>query len=435
MVNSVNAGLASYLAYLQSQTQQQTPQSAAASLLTPSGTTNQSSAYTLSLGQQQAGSSLLGYSSLGKLVSQVSSALGSMDSLNPAVTATAGDGSPLQQSFAVSVAQLAQAQSVTTPSYADADQSVMSPGTLTIQAGNRSPTDGSFIHSAGSVTVAITDGSLNGIASAINGAKNGITASVVAAADGGYQLQLTGETGAAAGFSLSGIDALAFDPSNPAASAVSETQNAADAQFSVNGGPIQTSLSNKAVPIAPGVTADFSTTGSMTVSVPLGLTQANGAAQTLVSNVNALLAGLSQMTGGTGQLSGDTGVAGGLGKVLQQVLGQSLPAGTLAGIGITTQSDGSLAVDSATLQAAYSKDPAGTRAVLDQASTAVQSSLSHNAGAAGQIQSQMQVLLASLTQTTSLLSYLDGTAANQDPTSSLASLLGGGAQPSGQTSA
>lgn len=428
MVNSINGDLASYLAYLQSQNQSPTPQSAAASPATPSAANGQNSAYTLSLGQQQTDSSLLGYSSLGKLVNQVSSALGSMDSLDPPVTASMGNGSPLQQNFAVSVTSLAQAQTVTSPIYASADQSVIPPGILTVQAGSISPDSGSFVSSANPVTVTITDGSLNGVAGAINAAKNGITATVVAAAGGGYQLQLTGETGAAAGFSLSGIPALAYDPSNPAGSSVTETQSAADAQFSVDGGPTLTSQSNSGVAIAQGITADFTTTGAMTVSVPFGLAQANGAAQTLVSNVNALISGMGYMTGSGGPLSGDTGVAGGLGKAIDQVLGQSFAAGTLAGIGITTQSDGSLAVDSAALQSAYGKDPNGTRAVLDQASTAVRTALSSGAGAAGQIHSQMQVLAASLTQTTSLLSYLDGSASGQGTTPSLSDLLGGASQ-------
>lgn len=427
MVNSINGDLASYLAYLQSQSQPQTPQNAAASLLAATTTaTTPSSAYTLSLGQQQAGGSLLGYSSLGKLVNQVSSALGAMDSLNPVVSGTMGDGSPLQVSHDVSVTQLAQAQTVTSASFAGADQSVIPAGTLTVQAGSSASTDGGFIPSASPVSLAINGGSLNDVAGAINSAKIGITASVVSATDGGYQLQLTGETGAAAGFSLSGIAALAFDPANPAASAMSETQAAADAQYSVDGGASQTSLSNQGVAIAPGVTADFTTTGSMTVSTPFGLAQANGAAQVLVNNVNTLLSGMGQLTGSSGQLSGDTGVTGSLGKALGQLLGQSFPAGTLSGIGISTASDGSLTIDPAALQSAYSKDPGATRALLDQVSAGVQGLLSGGAGAASQIQAQMQSLVASLTQTTSMLDYLDGSASGQGALSSLNGLLTGG---------
>ena len=433
MINTVNANLASYLAYLQSQNQQQTPQSTAASQLSPSAATEQSSAYTLSLGQQQTDNSLLGYSSLGKLVNQVASALGSMDNMDPAVTATSGNGSPLQQNYAVSVTQLAQAQTIVTPSYASADQSVIPAGTLTVQAGSSSSANGNFIPTASPVSVTITDGSLNGVANAINSAKNGLTAAVIAAPGGGFQLQLTGESGAAAGFSLNGIAALAFDPTNPSATAVTETQTAADAHFSVNGGPLQTSLSNSGVSIAQGITADFTTTGDMTVSVPFGLAQANGAAQTLVNNVNALLNGLSYMTGSTGPLSGDTGVAGGLGKAIDQVLSRSFPAGSLAGIGITSQSDGSLALDSAALQSAYSQNPTGTRDVLDQVSTAVQTMLSNSAGAAGQIQSQMRAVEQSLSQTTSLLSYLDGSGSNQGATPSLSDLLGSGSAAASTT--
>jgi len=412
-INGINSS--SQLSTLLKQLQQAAQTTASQSSSSSSASTA-NSAYSLSLGQSQADTSLLGYSSLGKLINQTDQALAGMDQANPSVTATLGDGSGLQQTYAVNVSQLAQPQISTSQSYPSASQTIFGAGTLTIQAGAYSANGGSFTASRSPVSIPVTDGSLNGIASAINKANDGITATVVKASDGGSQLQLTGQSGADAGFQIGGIAALG--------SSLQLTQASTDAEYSVNGGATQTSPTNSGVSIGQGATADLTTTGPMTVSVPFGLSMANGAAQTLVSSVNSLVNSLSQLTGKSGQLSGDTGVAGSLSKALSQALTTS-GGNALAAIGITTQSDGTLAIDQSTLQQAYTSNPTGTRATLDKVSTAIQTLLSGNGGAATQIKSEMQTLANSLTQTSSLLSYLNGSGTSQSSSSSLSGLLGG----------
>ena len=425
-INGINSS--STLASLLLQVQQTTQQSATPS---PSSPLNASPAYTLSLGQQQADTSLLVYGSLGKLVNQADTALANMDRNNPSVTATQGDGSTLQQSYLVNVMQLAQAQTLTSQSYSSPSQSVIPTGTLTIQNGSYSSANGDFSVSGNPLNISITDGSLNGVVSAINSARSGVAASVIQTADGSYQLQLTGPTGAANAFQLSGIDALGFTPATPSTTGLAATQNAADAQYTVNGGNVQTSSTNSGVAIDQGVTADFTATGAMTVNAPFGLSQTNGAAQIFVKNLNNLLTNLSQMTGSNGPLPNDTGVAGSLEKAIKQSLTQTLAGGkSLATIGINTQADGTLALDQSALQKAYTNDPTGTRALLDQASAAAQSVLSGSGGAVVQIKSEMQALMASLNQTTSLFSSLYGSDANQNASQSLDGLLSGSDQTS-----
>ena len=56
------------------------------------------------------------------------------------------------------------------------------------------------------MTVNVTDGSLTGIASAINAANAGVSASVIQDAAGELQLQLTGKDGATNGFVVTGTD-------------------------------------------------------------------------------------------------------------------------------------------------------------------------------------------------------------------------------------
>jgi flagellar hook-associated protein 2 len=389
-----------------------------------------SSAYTLSLGQQQDASSLLGYGQLGKLVTQAEGTLGGMDRNNPAATATVGGGTPLQQTYSVDVQQLAQAQVLTSGGYSDASQ-VIGTGTLTVQAGTYDSSSNTFSPN-NSTTIDITDGSLTGIAAAINGANLGLSAQVTTGSDGQSQLQVTGPTGAADAFSLSGISGLAYDPTTPSFTGLEATQSAQDALYSVNGGAVQNSSTNQDVPVASGVTTTLTATGTTTVSVPFGQAAAVGAAQALVSAVNTLVGGLGQMTGSGGELAGDTGIASQLTKALEQVAGQSYSGAgqfsSLSDIGITVQSDGTLAIDQSTLQSAYATDPTGTRALLDQASKAVQQVLGGTQGAGEQIKSEMAAFAQKMVAVPSLAELLGQTQ------SSSASSQSSAANPFGSSS-
>jgi flagellar hook-associated protein 2 len=135
-----------------------------------------SPAYLLSLGEQQNKAALLGYDRLGKLVGQADSSLAAMDRDNPAVIATIGGGTPLAESHSLDVQQLAQAQVLTSGAYGSANQSLASAGTLVIQTGTYDASSGTFLPAGDPMTVSITDGSLTGVAAAINGAKAGVTA-------------------------------------------------------------------------------------------------------------------------------------------------------------------------------------------------------------------------------------------------------------------
>ncbi|HTH15558.1 MAG TPA: flagellar filament capping protein FliD [Magnetospirillum sp.] len=377
-------------------------------------------AYVLSLGQQRSQGALLGYGQLGQLVNQAESSLASMDQRDPNLSVKLGNGTQLTETHSVDVRQLAQAQVVTSRGFAAANQAVIATGTLSIQTGSYDTAANSFTAAGDPVSVAISDGSLNGVAAAINAAGAGLTASVVQAADGQYELQVTGQTGVANAFQLSGIDALSYDPAAPTFSGLQDTQFAQDAQYAVDGGTMQTSSTNT-VSIGNSLSATLTATGTMSVSVPFGFSQTLGAANTLADSVNSLLSGLGGLTGSGEQLAGDTGPASTLGKALGQALTQTFPGSeaTLAGVGITVQSDGTLAVDQAKLQAAYTSDPTGTRSLLDKAATAVKQTLG---GSDDQIKGQLQDLVtAMIAQGPSLAEVL-----GQDNTSADASSLAGG---------
>lgn len=354
-----------------------------------------SPAYLLSLGQQESKAALLGYGDLGKLVKRADASLAAMDQDNPAVVATFGGGALLQERHQVNIRQLAQAQVLTSGTYASASHVIAGTGTLTIQGGRYDAEAGTFTANADPVTLSITDGSLKGIAEAINAADNGLTASVVEGADGGYQLRVTGLTGADNAFKLSGVAGLTYDPSATSVSSLQATETAADAFYTVDGGALQSSWTNTGVAVTSIITTDLTDIGAKTVSVPFGFTQTVGVAQTLATAVNTLLAGIVGLTG-----SDDDGPASQfadvIGEALSQVsAGPGSPSG-LTDIGITIQSDGTLAVDTAKLQAAFSDDPVATRRLLDQAGDAVRDVLSGTGGASAQIDSQIQTLVQAM---------------------------------------
>ncbi len=380
-----------------------------------------SSAYTLSVGQKQDESSVLGYGQLGKLVAQAEKSLAGVGSANPAVTASFGTGSALQQTYGIDVQQLAKAQVVTSDGYSDAAQ-VVGTGTLTVKSGTYDSADNTF-SATNTATIAVTDGSLTGIAAAINGADLGLTAKVTTGSDGQSSLQVSGPTGAADAFSLSGIAGLSYDPTTPSFTGLQATQTAQDAIYSVNGGAAQTSWTNTDVPVANGLTTTLAATGTTTMSVPFGQTAAVGAAQSLVSAFNSVVSGVGTLTASGGELSGDTGIASKLTKALDQVAGQSYSGSTLSSIGITVQSDGTLAVDQSTLQSAYAADPSGTRSVLDQATKAIQQALGTSQGAGDQIKAEMQSFAQQMMQMPSLADYLaqaqSGSGSSQQSSGSL----------------
>jgi flagellar hook-associated protein 2 len=366
-----------------------------AQVSTTAGGVDSTPAYQLALGQQQSQSALLGYGALGKLVNQAGASLADMDTANPNVSVADGTGKPLMETHSIDVQQLAQAQVVTSGGYASASQTIAATGTLTLQQGTYESASDSFIATGDPVAIPIGDGSLNGIAASINAAGAGLSASVVKGSDGTFELQVTGQTGADSAFQLSGIAALAYDPAAPSFTGLQASQSAQDAQYTVNGGAVQTSPSNTDVAVISGITANLSATGAMTVSVPFGFNQASGAARTLATSVNTLLGGLQGLTGQGNELAGDTGPASQLLKVIDQALSQTSSGGSsLADIGVTVQQDGTLAVDQGKLQSAFTSDPSGTRALIDQAAAAVRQALSGSGQASDQISTQLKTFVA-----------------------------------------
>jgi len=148
-------------------------------------------------------------STLGQLSSDFTSVQPALNAINlslsiPPVAATASDGAPftaqasgaaLAGSYAVTVAQLAAAQSIASQGYANETDSVGN-GTMTIKIGGV----------ATPITIDSSNDTLDGVAAAINSANLGVTAQVfnTGLAGAPYRLEVTSNsTGAAQSFSIS----------------------------------------------------------------------------------------------------------------------------------------------------------------------------------------------------------------------------------------
>lgn len=370
-----------------------------------------SPAYVLSSSQQQSQSQLQSYSNLGALVNKAESSLSSLSSQNSLGIALNGSGQPLTSAVAVDVQSLATAQTVVTGSYPADDTNVLGTGTLELTVGN-----------GAAVPITVTDGSLNGVAAAINDASAGIAASVKQNTDGSYSLQITGtNTGANNKFGLNGISDLVYDPSSGTGT-LTATATAADAAYTVNG-VSATSPTNDNVKLADGAVTSFTKTGVQSVASPVGQAQAATTAQTLVTDFNSLVAADPSASSSSSTNSAT------LTQVLDSVAGQSFAvngqAKSLADYGITVGSNGQLSIDQSTLASSYSADPAGFNSLITQASKALNSTLSSSNGVADQVQSSVSSILNQLVQMPNLAQILSGdsSTASGDSSSSMASQL------------
>jgi flagellar hook-associated protein 2 len=259
-------------------------------------------------------------------------------------TISASAGTPTG-SHALVVNNLATTSSYYTAAVATSS-TALAAGSFILQVGSGAPT---------SITVDGTD-TLTTLAAKINGLNLGVTANVITDASGARLSLVSQASGAPGDLTVSGdTSGLGF---TKAASGV-------NASITVDGVPV-TSATNSVSGVVPGVT--FNLTGSdPNTTVTLGTSADTNSAVTAINNFvnayNSLVADLgSQFTYNTttqssGPLSGD-----GTARMLEeQVLGfASYSAGgsgsiqTLRGLGITMNNDGTLSVNSATLNSAVS---------------------------------------------------------------------------------
>lgn len=303
-------------------------------------------------------------------------------------------------SSTIAVNRLATGQTATTNAPALKRGDTVGTGTITITFGTQGtagdPATFAATSPADSLTIDITstDGTLDGIAKKINAAGKGMSASVVTAANGDARLVIKGPTGAAKAFEISTTDTGSTGPglailNTGAAGATTIGGVPRDAELVVDGVTV-TRASNSVTDLLPGVRLDLLAVSTSDVTVATatpvdGLTQA---VNDVVATYNEMLSVINEETNAqTGVLNGDTAtnrLARSLAGITLVSLVTDAPSGaptTLAQIGVATNRDGTLRVDSAQLTQAMTKWPEVVEAMFADGTGASGNGLSAALGA------------------------------------------------------
>ncbi|MDH5392552.1 MAG: flagellar filament capping protein FliD [Gammaproteobacteria bacterium] len=349
---------------------------------------------------QQEAKALSEISAFGSLTSAVTSFKSSLSSLKTSAgfsvnKVSVGDTSLLNASastiassgsYSVEVESLAQSHSLASIAF-DALDTVVGTGTLTFDFGTTDYTSGSDTYtsfttnpdkSSQSITITNANNTVEGLRDAINEAGIGVTATVVddgtgfklliSSDDSGVtnSLNITVDEGGVPADNLdtTGLSQLAF---NIDATHAEQTQAASDAIVKINGLQI-TRSTNEIIGAIHGVTLNLK---SADIGNPTQVTinQDNSNAESNVGNfikkynelVNTV-AGLTQFGGGdgpSGLLLGDTTTRNVLRQIRREmgsVIDNNSNYNTLSSIGITTQRDGTLSLDSGKFNSAMNTD-------------------------------------------------------------------------------
>jgi len=289
---------------------------------------------------------------LGKVVSE-----GSLKSTpvvsNDAVLGAASNDAAQPGAIAadLEITQLARAQTLVSGSFAATTSSV-GQSTMTLTVGGKDY----------AITIDADNDSLDGLANAINAASSGLTASV-RSENGAYRLILKGQTGESGAFTLSGNDSFAY----PATSGgMTLAQSAQDALLKVDGVSYRRAT-NSISDIITGVTLTLKKaapgeTVSLTASRPTDAIKST--MSDFVSVFNDLKKSITSARGSTNSRSLYE-----LERKLSRLLGQTLTSNTagprtLADLGVATNRDGTVTLDSAKLDAAIKAYPDAVEAIF-----------------------------------------------------------------------
>jgi flagellar hook-associated protein 2 len=342
-------------------------------------------------------------------------ALSATSSNTTAFTASA-DSSAVLGTYSVSVTALAQAQQLVSNAFSGGSSATVGTGTLKLSLGT----------SSFSVTIDSGNDTLSGIAAAINSASGnpGIEASVVTGSTGAHLVLTSALTGASNTIQATetdggtGLSSITYGTGNT--TNFTQQTAAQDASFAI-AGVAYTSASNTVTNALSGVTLNLLATTSSAATLTVGTDTA-----TVQSNINAFVSAYNTLQGtfaSLGSYDATTSTAGpmlgdallsGVQSQVRSALYSIVNTGSstynsLASIGITTNSDGTLSVNGATLSAALSSGFtsisqlfSGTSGIAAALNTQITASLT----AGGSIDSRSKTLVGqenALTQQTTQL--------------------------------
>jgi flagellar hook-associated protein 2 len=257
---------------------------------------------------------------------------------------------------------------------------------------------GTFSVNGTAIQVTSTE-TLQGLASALNNAGAGVSATVQQQSSGQYVLDVTSSNGQ--GIVWSDPNAILKDLGLFA----NEIQNPQEAQYTVNGVAEQSPTNSDSTSI-PGVTLNFlQTAGNVTITTTQSQSAVVNAVQQLASDYNTLIGDLNKYTGKGGLLEG-SGALLGLSSALYQALttpNPNQPAGlqSLSQIGVSISApvgapqDLQMSVNTSALEAALGQNPAAVASLLSGAggvATQLQQQLNTFVGAAGTVPAEISQL-------------------------------------------
>ena len=317
---------------------------------------------------------------------------------NPGAATVTASFTAVAGTYALNISSLAQSQSLVSAGQASSSAAIGSgaASTLTFNFGT---TSGTTFTSNGSpsqsITINSTNNTLQGIASAINTANIGVTATIIndGSATTPYHLAITSNsTGLSNTLQINASDAsiggiLNYDPTGTMN--MSQTVAAQNANFTLNGIPIS-STSNTVASAIQGVslTLTGTTTSPATLAIAPNTQGVTTDINSFVSAYNTLWKELTKdsaygstaTSGGTataaGSLSGN-GTVHALMDQMQSVLDTATTPATggslqyLAQIGVAIQADGTLAVNSTTLSTALTNNFSDVNNLLTSATGAL----------------------------------------------------------------
>jgi flagellar hook-associated protein 2 len=325
-------------------------------------------------------------------------------------TATAGTGA-VAGTYQVQVQTLAQGNTLESTEFSSQNATVGT-GPYTFTAGG----------SSFSVTLDSSDDTLSGLAQAINGASDnsGVSASIINGTGGSYLLLSATQTGTANAVSVASSSPISF----------SSIQGATDATGTIDNLPFD-SASNIVANALSNVTLNLASASpdtTQTLTVGADTSSAANAVQTFVSAYNSALQLLtsdtaytpsttsssssSSSSGTAGPLLGDVAIEG----VMQQL--QSIVGGSTTGsgvfsmlsqVGVSTNSDGTLSLNSTELQSALQQDPQAVQSLFSGSKgigTQLDTLLNSVAGASGMIDTETNAQQTDINNINNQLSLL-----------------------------
>jgi flagellar hook-associated protein 2 len=258
----------------------------------------------------------------------------------------------------ISVQQLAKSQTVYSGYLASASATV-GQGTMTLSVGTQNYT----------ITIDATNDSLTGLATAINAAASGVTANIISDSNGA-RVVLKGQSGATSAFTLTpvvggdpALDRFAYPGTG---TGLTLAQAAQDAQFTVDG-IAYSRTTNSFSDVFPGITL---TLKKAAPGVPIAITSARPTEvlrQTLgdfVSVYNTLKKDLVAARTSTGGDQSLRALEMQLTSLISKAVTSDPEINSLTGIGVFTNRDGTISVDSVKFEAALAAKPDAVEALF-----------------------------------------------------------------------